>query len=264
LKPLLDAQERAAVQLSYINLRQNDANKAKSNEELMAQSIESVLNAGAAGGSTVTYNASKNAYAIKKGGKTTYYGGGTPSVDGGGNTRPTSPPAQVPAENNYAGGWYEDPDNPNWYWLLDEGDKWKNQVLPKTRMKNKQKRGWHDYAGGAWGDTLYKAAGGYIMGPGSGISDSIPAMLSNGEFVVKASSVAKYGTPMLDAINKGHYAMGGYAVPMAKYADGGLAGSNATINAVFNISGPDAGQVADQAIKKLELMMKKNGAVTRI
>jgi hypothetical protein len=33
---------------------------------------------------------------------------------------------------------------------------------------------------------------------------------------------------------------------------------------VFNISGADAQEVADQAIKKLELMMKKNGAMVRI
>jgi TP901 family phage tail tape measure protein len=46
------------------------------------------------------------------------------------------------------------------------------------------------------------AAGGYVSGRGSGTSDSIPAMLSNGEFVVKASAVGTYGVDFLNAINQ--------------------------------------------------------------
>lgn len=53
------------------------------------------------------------------------------------------------------------------------------------------------------------ATGGHVRGPGTGTSDSIPAYLSNGEYVVKASSVRKYGTPMLDHINAGRFADGG-------------------------------------------------------
>ena len=48
-----------------------------------------------------------------------------------------------------------------------------------------------------------RATGGYIRGPGTGTSDSIPAMLSNGEYVIRASSVARYGLGMMDAINSG-------------------------------------------------------------
>lgn len=59
------------------------------------------------------------------------------------------------------------------------------------------------------GPNLMKADGGYISGPGTGTSDSIPAWLSNGEFVVKASSVAKYGTGLLHDINAGRFANGG-------------------------------------------------------
>ena len=47
-----------------------------------------------------------------------------------------------------------------------------------------------------------RAEGGWVFGPGSGTSDSIPARLSNGEFVVRAKQAAKYGT-MLEAINEG-------------------------------------------------------------
>ena len=56
------------------------------------------------------------------------------------------------------------------------------------------------------------ATGGYISGPGSSTSDSIPARLSNGEFVVNAASVKKYGVDYLHAINTGrahHYSSGG-------------------------------------------------------
>ena len=52
-------------------------------------------------------------------------------------------------------------------------------------------------------------SGGYISGPGTETSDSIPAYLSNGEYVIKASSVAKYGTGTFDALNAGKYADGG-------------------------------------------------------
>ena len=47
------------------------------------------------------------------------------------------------------------------------------------------------------------ASGGYISGPGTPTSDSIPAMLSDGEYVIKAASVNKFGQGFLDAINAG-------------------------------------------------------------
>lgn len=51
--------------------------------------------------------------------------------------------------------------------------------------------------------------GGAVRGPGTSTSDSIPALLSNGEYVVKAASVAKYGVAMFDRLNAGRYASGG-------------------------------------------------------
>lgn len=59
----------------------------------------------------------------------------------------------------------------------------------------------------------FNAAGGYITGPGTGTSDSIPARLSNGEYVIRAKQTAKY-KPLLDAINSGKNG----------YANGGLVG----------------------------------------
>jgi TP901 family phage tail tape measure protein len=50
--------------------------------------------------------------------------------------------------------------------------------------------------------VLALSAGGFVSGPGTATSDSIPAMLSNGEFVVKASAVGTYGVDFLNAINQ--------------------------------------------------------------
>lgn len=49
--------------------------------------------------------------------------------------------------------------------------------------------------------TRKVATGGYIAGPGTGTSDSIPALLSNGEYVIRAASVAKLGRRRLDWLN---------------------------------------------------------------
>lgn len=52
------------------------------------------------------------------------------------------------------------------------------------------------------GGPVKAATGGYISGPGGPRSDSIPAMLSNGEYVINAAATKKFG-PLLDAINSG-------------------------------------------------------------
>ena len=58
-------------------------------------------------------------------------------------------------------------------------------------------------------NTTKKADGGYISGPGSTTSDSIPAMLSNKEYVVNASAVDKYGVGFFDQLNAKKFATGG-------------------------------------------------------
>lgn len=62
---------------------------------------------------------------------------------------------------------------------------------------------------------LFMADGGSVSGPGSGTSDSIPAMLSNGEYVVNARS-ASQNAGLLDAINSGS----GYSPVINVYVDG--------------------------------------------
>ncbi|MFD7609723.1 phage tail tape measure protein [Streptomyces sp. NPDC059828] len=51
--------------------------------------------------------------------------------------------------------------------------------------------------------------GGPIYGPGTGTSDSIPALVSNGEYVIKADAVRKYGVAMFNRLNAMRYASGG-------------------------------------------------------
>ena len=61
--------------------------------------------------------------------------------------------------------------------------------------------------------AVKRASGGWISGPGTSKSDSIPAMLSNGEFVVNAED-AKKNRGLLESINSGgvsHFAEGGMA-----------------------------------------------------
>ena len=78
--------------------------------------------------------------------------------------------------------------------------------------------------------SLFAAGGGYITGPGSGTSDSIPAMLSNGEYVIRSAAVDRIGVARLNAMNRGHFADGGYV------GSGGWAGAPVVIN-LHNESG---------------------------
>jgi hypothetical protein len=64
------------------------------------------------------------------------------------------------------------------------------------------------------GKLAVRAQGGIVTGPGTGTSDSIPALISNGEYVVRASQTAKH-LPLLHAINSG----------APGFADGGLVGA---------------------------------------
>jgi TP901 family phage tail tape measure protein len=75
------------------------------------------------------------------------------------------------------------------------------------------------------------ATGGYISGPGTSTSDSIPARLSDGEYVIRAAAVRKYGTGMFDALNRG----------VAKFATGGQVGGGSSFpNSMVTEFGPQS------------------------
>ena len=77
-------------------------------------------------------------------------------------------------------------------------------LSPELKGQIKKALGWTGFA-----------TGGHIVGPGTGTSDSIPAMLSNGEYVVKANAVKALGVDTLDKINQ---------ADRMKFATGGLVG----------------------------------------
>ena len=67
-----------------------------------------------------------------------------------------------------------------------------------------------------------KAEGGLITGPGNGISDSVPANLSNGEFVVNAAATQNY-LPLLNQINQSGLQGGNPVNPSSGGSDAMLA-----------------------------------------
>jgi len=80
--------------------------------------------------------------------------------------------------------------------------------------------------------ALGKATGGSIWGPGTGLSDSIPAWLSNGEFVIRASVANKY-RQLLEYLNR----MGRLPKMMPKFASGG--------------SVPNLSQIVNQNVRRM-------------
>jgi hypothetical protein len=107
---------------------------------------------------------------------------------------------------------------------------------------------------------MFFAEGGPVSGPGSGTSDSIPAMVSNGEFIVRASRAREHST-LLHAINSGRlprFANGGLVAPkfvalpsLPGPAGAAMAAVGQAINLVSNVtvnaSGGDHAQNNDLA-----------------
>ncbi|MGD9715190.1 MAG: phage tail tape measure protein, partial [Thermomicrobiales bacterium] len=98
------------------------------------------------------------------------------------------------------------------------------------------------------------ATGGYISGPGTGTSDSIPARLSNGEYVVKASAVRAVGVAYLDHINNQGmvpaYATGGYVTaPPAQV-------SSQHVTYEINALGVDPETVTQLLVQKMRVMVR--------
>ena len=65
------------------------------------------------------------------------------------------------------------------------------------------------------------ASGGYVSGPGTTTSDSIPARLSAGEYVLRAEAVRRVGVDFLHALNGGLFGPR-WSGPRLAFADGGL------------------------------------------
>lgn len=79
------------------------------------------------------------------------------------------------------------------------------------------------------------AAGGFVSGPGTSTSDSIPALLSDGEYVIDAKTTARFGA--------GYFAA---HQDVARYASGGPVGSAPSGGAPINVAIFDNRQSADE------------------
>lgn len=66
------------------------------------------------------------------------------------------------------------------------------------------------------------ANGGHVRGPGSGTSDSVPARLSDGEFVLPADTVRKVGVRSLRDLVATTHKPSGKLPRRGHFADGGM------------------------------------------
>ena len=105
-----------------------------------------------------------------------------------------------------------------------------------------------------WKDAFGKglATGGSVDGPGTGTSDSVPAMLSNGEYVLNAQAVDRLGVPFLNGLNTGRlrgFASGGLVgsggVAGYKAERGSNSGQVQSVNLSMNVSAMDASSFGD-------------------
>lgn len=102
---------------------------------------------------------------------------------------------------------------------------------------------------GAFGKAF--ASGGSVAGPGTGTSDSVPAMLSNGEYVLNAQAVDRLGVPFLNGLNTGRlrgFASGGLVSSGGAYnrpASVGSSSSSTSNSITLNVSALDASSFAD-------------------
>ena len=102
---------------------------------------------------------------------------------------------------------------------------------------------------GAFGNAF--ASGGAVAGPGTGTSDSVPAMLSNGEYVLNAQAVDRLGVPFLNGLNTGRlrgFASGGLVGSGGAYnhpASAASSSSSRSSSITLNVSALDASSFAD-------------------
>lgn len=95
------------------------------------------------------------------------------------------------------------------------------------------------------------AGGGYVSGAGTSTSDSIPARLSDGEYVVRAKAVRALGTDFLDRLNAAGSGLSGKGkLPKFRYAEGGYVTADTSADPANN-----SGAVGGQPI---QLVMNNN------
>lgn len=115
-----------------------------------------------------------------------------------------------------------------------------SKMLIKMALFNAMKAAMSAWGGGGFKDggiVQRFSNGGAVWGAGTATSDSIPALLSNGEFVINAASTRRHRA-LLEAINQNRYASGGavgVAPQVAALGGGGV--GNMTVNITINRDG---------------------------
>ncbi|WP_455261829.1 phage tail length tape measure family protein [Neisseria sp.] len=114
-----------------------------------------------------------------------------------------------------------------------------SKMLIKMALFNAMKAAMSAWGGGGLKDggmVQQFSNGGAVWGAGTATSDSIPALLSNGEFVINAASTRRHRA-LLEAINKNRYASGGVVgvAPQVAALGGGTGGM--TVNITINRDG---------------------------
>jgi TP901 family phage tail tape measure protein len=105
---------------------------------------------------------------------------------------------------------------------------------------------------------------GGVWGAGTATSDSIPAMLSNGEYVLNAAATQKFGIPLLDQMN------GSYNIPSnTRSAGANIINSPSSnnvydINIVLNGTNVTAEDVIVQMKREMALVNAKEGISRRV
>lgn len=102
-----------------------------------------------------------------------------------------------------------------------------------------------------------RADGGLIVGPGGPRDDVIPALLSNGEYVVKASAVDRYGVGLMDQINAKRFADGGFTGDDFRSPLGDTRGIGAPISTTVRTLSEVKQIMAD--IRDLKKLLDKDG-----
>jgi len=128
-------------------------------------------------------------------------------------------------------------------------DALKNKTITITvQTVNAGSAGGQNYGGKDVPDGSGSAMGGLIRGAGTSTSDSIPRMLSNGEFVIRAASVRKFGAAFFRQLNNG-------AVPaeLAMTSRGSGGGGGVYIDTI-NVASAPGERVAESLPRSLRRM----------
>ncbi|WP_455360025.1 hypothetical protein [Streptomyces sp. SYSU K21746] len=115
--------------------------------------------------------------------------------------------------------------------------------------------------GYAQGGLVGYPGGGPVRGPGTGTSDSILARVSNGEFVMRAKSVAQYGLAFMQSLNEGKLGAGASAARSAVARPTAAAPTTVVIHAPITITGvTDPLAAAREAQRQLLKLKRAYGA----